>query len=204
MTYPAPIRALPLLQALVLAFSLSLGEVAIAQGNFDDPTPPRKLTPEEKSSERAARDKLAAKVLEKLYQVDPKSKELVDASAGYAVFDIASIYAILFVGQKGSGVMIDNATKKPTYMLSARVGTGPGVGAQRAYQVFVFKSKGAMEQFKLAGGTGGDVTASVSTGSDGVVYSFNPDINIYQIPAAGIAVQASWGGTVYTLDGDLN
>jgi hypothetical protein len=28
-------------------------------------------------------------------------------------------------------------------------------------------------------------------------------IDIYQIPESGMALQASWGGTVYTVDPDL-
>ena len=121
------------------------------------------------------------------------------------MFDITSIYAILFVGQKGKGVLIDNAAKKkPTYMTSARAGTGPGAGKQRVFQIFVFKSKGSMSQFVLAGGLGGDVGASVSTGKDGSVRSFNPEIDIYQIPESGYALQASWGGTVYSVDAELN
>jgi lipid-binding SYLF domain-containing protein len=88
-------------------------------------------------------------------------------------------------------------------MLSARAGTGPGVGKQRVYQIFVFKSKGAMDQFILAGGAGGDVSASVSSGKDGMVRSFNPNIDIYQVPESGMALQASWGGTVYSVDAQL-
>ena len=115
----------------------------------------------------------------------------------------AAIYAILLVGQKGKGVLFDNKTKKPTFTLSNRAGTGPGIGKQRVYQIFVFKTKGAMDQFVLAGGTGGDIGASVGTGKDGSVYSFNPQINIYQIPLSGMAVQASWGGTIYSVDTQL-
>ena len=37
------------------------------------------------------------------------------------------------MGQKGKGVLFDNATKAPTYMLSARAGTGPGLGKQKAF-----------------------------------------------------------------------
>jgi lipid-binding SYLF domain-containing protein len=161
------------------------------------------LTPAEKQAAQEVRLKMAATGLEKLYQADPKAREAVEKAVGYAVFDITSIYAILFVGQKGTGVMFDNATKKPTFMVSARAGTGPGVGKQRVYQVFVFKSKEAMSQFTLAGGLGGDVSATVSTGTGGGVRSFNPTVDIYQIPESGLAVQASWGGTVYSVDTQL-
>ena len=177
---------------------LTGGQFAIAQSE-EQP----KLTAEEKEAERKARLQLAADGLEKLYKLQPEARQAVEKSAGYAVFDVSAIYAILFVGQKGKGVLFNNATKKPTYMLSNRAGTGPGIGKQRVYQIFVFKSKSAMDQFVLAGGTGGDVSASVSTGKDGSVRSFNPSIDIYQIPESGMAVQASWGGTVYSVDSQL-
>jgi lipid-binding SYLF domain-containing protein len=183
---------------LLAAGLVTGGPSAIAQS---DEQP--KLTAEEKEAERKARLKLAADGLAKLYKVQPEARQVVEKAVGYAVFDITSIYAILFVGQKGKGVLFDNATKKPTYMLSNRAGTGPGVGKQRVYQVFVFKNKGAMDQFVLAGGLGGDVGASFSTGKDGSVRSFNPSIDIYQVPESGMAVQASWGGTVYSVDSQL-
>jgi len=162
-----------------------------------------KLTPEQKEAERSKRLKVAETALEKLYKLQPEARAAVEKAAGYAVFDITSIYAILFVGQRGTGVLIDNATKKPVFMSCQRAGTGPGAGKQRVYQVFVFKSKEAMGQFTLAGGLGGDVSGSVSTGTGGMVRSFNPSVDIYQVPESGMAVQASWGGTVYSVDSDL-
>jgi len=192
---------------LLCAASLPLGQGAIAQSNgknSKEQASTSKLTPEQKEAARNAELKMAATGLEKLYAVQPEARKSVERAVGYAVFDITSIYAILFVGQKGKGVLFDNANKKTTFMLSTRAGTGPGVGKQRVYQIFVFKNKGALDQFVLTGGTGGDVSASVSTGTGGMVRSFNPNIDIYQIPESGMAVQASWGGTVYTVDSDLN
>lgn len=162
------------------------------------------LTPEQREAERKGRLKFAADTLEKLYAVQPEARKAVEGAAGYAVFDISAIYVILFVGQTGKGVVIDNKTKKPTYMLATRAGTGPGIGAQRVHQVFVFKTRGAMEQFLLAKGTGGDVGVSVSAGKDGSVRSFNPYIDVYQITEKGIALQANWGGTLYSPDEQLN
>jgi lipid-binding SYLF domain-containing protein len=158
---------------------------------------------EAREAERGARLKLAAEGLDKLYRLQPDARAAVEKGAGYAVFEVNSIYAIMFVGQKCQGVLFDNATKKPTFMISTRVGTGPGVGKQKVYQVFVFKNKSALEQFVLAGEAGGDLGASVSTGTGGMTRSFNPSIDIYQIPESGMALQASWGGTVYTVDDRL-
>ena len=36
-----------------------------------------------------------------------------------------------------------------------------------------------------------------------MVRSFNPQIDIYQISISGMALQASWGGTVYSVDSQL-
>ena len=190
----------------ILAFALMFAagtwfgnQPAQAQSDTQDSTTPQ-LSPAEKDAERKARRDLAAEALSRLYKAQPEARKAVEESAGYAVFDITSVYVILFVGQKGTGVLFDNGSKKVTYMSSARVGTGPGVGKQRVFQIFVFKAKDAMEQFMVAGGLGGDVNATYSAGEDGMVRSFNPYIDIYQIPESGMAVQASWGGTVYTVD----
>lgn len=185
---------------LLAALLLNGDRLALAQ-SAGPPEPP--LSPAEKEEARKARLKLAADGLERLYKLHPEARASVEKAPGYAVFDITAIYAIFFVGQKGTGVMFDNKTSKPTYMQSMRAGTGPGIGKQRVYQVFVFKNKGAMDQFVLAGGTGGDVGASFSAGKDGSVISFNPEIDIYQIPESGMALQASWGGTIYSVDAQL-
>ena len=199
------IRLAPLAGALLLAAaSLALTPIALAQSNKSKEPAASKLTPAEKEAGRNAALKLSADALDKLYKLHPEARKAVEGAVGYAVFDITSIYAILFVGQKGKGVLFDNKSKKTTFMTSSRMGTGPGAGKQRVFQIFVFKSKSAMDQFVLTGGMGGDVSGSISTGTDGSVRSFNPSIDIIQIPESGMAVQASWGGTVYSVDSDLN
>jgi lipid-binding SYLF domain-containing protein len=200
------IRFTSIASAILLFFAASLpwGQGASAKSESKEGASGSKMTAQEKDAERAARQKLADDALAKLYAMEPAARKNVESAPGYAVFDITSIYAIMFVGQRGKGVLIDNKSKKITYMSSSRMGTGPGAGKQRVFQVFVFKKKGAMDQFVLAGGLGGDVGASFSTGTGGSVRSFNPEIDIYQIPESGMAVQASWGGTVYSVDSDLN
>ena len=185
---------------VAIAACLSFAPAAHAQ----DKKSSSKLSPEQKEAARAARLKLADEALQKLYALQPEARKAVEGAVGYAVFDITSVYAILFVGQRGQGVLRNNATKKDTFMTCQRAGTGPGVGKQRVFQVFVFKNKGAMDQFVLTGGLGGDISGSVSTGTGGSVRSFNPSIDIYQIPESGMAVQASWGGTVYAVDKELD
>jgi lipid-binding SYLF domain-containing protein len=89
-------------------------------------------------------------------------------------------------------------------MNTARGGTGPGIGYQRLYQVFIFKSESALAQFKVGDSAGADVSGSATLGTTGKQYSLNPYITVYQVSEKGYAVQANWGGTAYLVDPDLN
>ncbi len=162
-----------------------------------------KLSVKERDAERAERLTIRDNGLAMLYKAQPDAQKSVEAAAGYAVLDVTAVYIILFVGQSGKGVLVDNTSKKVTYMSSKRVGTGPGAGKQRVFQVFVFKEKTSMDKFVLSGGVGGDVGVSVTMGSQAMVRSFNTNIDIYQIAESGFALQAGWGGTAYSVNKDL-
>jgi lipid-binding SYLF domain-containing protein len=142
--------------------------------------------------------------LDKLLAENPAAKAEIEAAAGYAVFNISTVNALVLVEAHGKGVVFDNKTQKPTFMLTARAGTGPGLGYQRLYQIFVFKSAAALAQFKVGDAAGGDVSAAATLGTAGKQYSFNPYITVYQLSEKGFAVQANWGGTVYLVDPNLN
>ena len=164
----------------------------------------RNLDAAQIQKERDALLGMAKTGLDQLYAQDPKARAAVEGAAGYGVFDMSSVNVVLVVGARGKGVIVDNANKKPTFMRAARAGTGPGVGYQDLYQIFVFKSREAMDQFKLGGKAGADVGASVTAGSAAQQVSFNPNITVYQVSQSGFAVQANWGGTGYFVDPDLN
>jgi lipid-binding SYLF domain-containing protein len=179
-----------ILRPILAAFSL-LAAVALAA---DDPA---KL--EEK---RQAILKMRNTTLERLYKENAEAKDVIGKGAGYAVFDATGVNLVLYVGGKGSGVMVDKASEKPVYMSMVRAGTGPGLGYKEFKQVIVFKNKQAMELFQTAGL---DVGASFDFGS--VLahgQSFHPDFALYTITEKGFTVQANWGGTKYFKDGELN
>lgn len=163
-----------------------------------------KLAPEERKKRQDAIRAFADESLAKLYAINPEAKKAVESAPGYAVFDLSAVNIILFVGQRGKGLLVDNKNGKPTYMLATRAGTGPGIGYREIRQVFVFKSKAAMDQFMLGDAVGGDVSAAVSVGKESGQLSFNPYIDVYQITEKGLAVEAQWGGTVYRVDPELN
>ena len=132
----------------------------------------------ERDAERAERLAIRDNGLAMLYKTQPEVQKAVEAAAGYAVLDVTAVYIILFVGQSGKGVLVDNASKKVTYMSSKRVGTGPGAGKQRVFQIFVFKEKSAMDTFVLSGGVGGDIGVAATMGSHTMLRSFNKNIDI--------------------------
>lgn len=163
-----------------------------------------KLTEQQIQERRDQMDAIAAKALERLYAEQPEVKAEIEAAAGFGVFDITTVNAVMYVGATGPGVIIDNKTGHRTYMRAIRAGTGPGIGFQETFQVFVFKSDIALGQFRVGDSAGGDIGASATIGTLGGQVSFNPYISVYLLNEMGFAVQANWGGTGYVIDPYLN
>jgi lipid-binding SYLF domain-containing protein len=185
---------------LLLAGILLLGACQTMQPTAQ----PENLSQEQIAEQRKQVDDMAAKALERLYAEKPEVKAEIEESAGYGVFDITSINAVMYVGATGPGVIIDNKTGHRSYMRAIRAGTGPGIGFQEVYQIFVFKSDFALSQFRVGDAAGGDIGASATLGTMGGQVSFNPYISVYLLSEMGFAVQANWGGTGYVLDPNLN
>ena len=188
---------------LALLFTASLGLLS-ACSTADKQPEKRDLDATQVRQERDRALAMAKTALVKLYATDPDARAVVEGAAGYGVFDITTVNALVVVGARGPGVIFNNATGKPTYMQAIRAGTGPGLGYQTLYQIFVFKSAEALDQFKIGGKAGGDVGASATAGSKGGTISFNPEIDVYQVTEKGFALQANWGAAGYYVDPDLN
>jgi lipid-binding SYLF domain-containing protein len=141
--------------------------------------------------------------LERLFAEHPAAKAQLEAAAGYAVFELNSVNAVWVIGQLGRGMLVNNKTRVPHYMMAMRAGTGPGIGYQELRQVFVFANETSMEMFLLGNAAGADLNASATLGTMNVQQSFNPFVTTYQTTDVGFAVQANWGGTVYVSDPDL-
>ena len=163
-----------------------------------------KLTTQQVAEQRDKTLTMADAALARLYAQNPAVRKEIEQAAGYGVFDITTINAVLLVGAKGPGVIFDNKTKTPTFMTSMRAGTGPGVGYQELFQIFVFKSSEALDQFKVSDKAGGDLMASTTVGTNALQVSANPFITVYQLSEKGYALQANYGGAVYVVDPDLN
>jgi hypothetical protein len=166
------------------------------------------LTQQEIIEKRAATLKMAQVGLDALLKQNPAAKKDIDAAEGYAVFNATNVNIVLIVVARGEGVLFDKRRKEPVFMQDLKTGEGLGAGYQTQYQIVIFKTASAIDQFLLStidGQQGGiDVDANFSAGSGGTIRSFNPNITIYTVGLSGYDLQANWGGALYLVDQQLN
>ena len=166
------------------------------------------LTSEEVIQKRDTTLKMANTGLAALIKQNPAVQKEIDQAAGYAVFTTTNINIVLLVVARGEGVLFDKRRKEPIFMQALKTGEGLGAGYQDQYQVAIFKTPGAIDQFLLTsidGHRGGiDVDANFSAGSGGTIRSFNPEITFYTVGLSGYDLQANYGGTLYLVDQQLN
>lgn len=166
------------------------------------------LTPAEIIQKRDATLKMSKTGLDALIKQKPEVQKEIDQAAGYAVFTTTNVNIVLIVVARGEGVLFDKRRKEPIFMQALKTGEGLGAGYQDQYQVAIFKTPGAIDQFLLTsidGKRGGiDVDANFSAGSGGTIRSFNPDITFYTVGLSGYDLQANYGGTLYLVDQQLN
>jgi len=153
--------------------------------------------------------KMAAEVLQDLYKVDPPSQAAVQKAAGYAVFDNMGVNVLLLSTARGSGLAVNNKTKKETFMKMGSVGAGLGMGVKDYDVVFVFENAKALAHFLNSGWSGsGQADAAAKAGDKGGAYSgaaeVAPGVWVYQITKNGLALQLTLQGTKYYKDDDLN
>lgn len=166
------------------------------------------LTTAEIMQKREATLAMSKTGLAALIKQKPSVQNEIDQAAGYAVFTSTNVNILLLVVARGEGVLFDKRRKDPIFMQALKTGEGLGAGYQDQYQVAIFKTPGAIDQFLLTsidGRRGGvDVDANFSAGSGGTIRSFNPEITFYTVGLSGYDLQANYGGTLYLVDKQLN
>ena len=166
------------------------------------------LAQDEKAKKQAEVKKVTAASLEKFYKANPKLKEAVAKSPGYAVF---TTYGISFIigGAGGKGLVHDMKTKKDTYMDMAQASAGLQVGAAQNETLIIFKSQKAMEQFVNSGwefGGGGTAQAGVAGKQAGAGGGENiiADASYYTLTKNGLEAGGALAGTKFWKDKELN
>jgi lipid-binding SYLF domain-containing protein len=165
-----------------------------------------KDTPDKK---RDKSRKMAAQTLEDLYKLQPPSRELIQKSAGYAVFSNMGANLFLLSTARGAGIAVNSTTKQDTFMKMISAGAGLGIGVKDYRVVFAFETEQALSSFLNSGWDGSAQTdAAAKTSKSGGAYSgaasVAPGVWVYQITKKGLALQLTLQGTKYYKDDDLN
>jgi lipid-binding SYLF domain-containing protein len=195
-------RLAPSIFTLVLG-TFCLTNTAFAQ--FSNPFGPQKTV----TQQREDILKTSTTTLKALYQVQPKAKELIEKSVGYATFSNFGMKILIAGGGTGSGVVIPRDGAKPIYMNMAEVQAGLGLGIKSFQNIFVFQTQAAMNDFVNSGWTfGGQVTAAAKYENNGDAYqdaaTVAPGVLMYQLTDSGLAAEITGKGTKYYKNTDLN
>jgi len=91
-------------------------------------------TAEKRGNIRKQRDEMLAE----LYASKPPMKKTIKHAAGYATFKQVNVNLFLLATANGYGVVVDNRTKKETFMRMGSIGGGIGAGVKDVRVIFVF------------------------------------------------------------------
>jgi lipid-binding SYLF domain-containing protein len=147
--------------------------------------------------------------LERLYREAPGTREKIKRAAGYGTFSNANVNLIFASAGGGYGVVVDNATKKRTYMRMALGGIGLGLGVKDYRVVMIFKDRTTLNRFVESGWDfGAHADAAAKAGETGGELSGEGDIRsgieVFSMTESGLALQATVAGTKYWKDDNLN
>jgi lipid-binding SYLF domain-containing protein len=153
--------------------------------------------------------KVSRETLARLYKAQPSAKKAIEGAAGYAVFSNFGMKILVAGGGSGSGIAVDNKTKKATYMKMVEVQAGLGMGVKKFRVVFVFDTQKGLNDFVNSGWEfGGQTTAAAKAGDQGLALSgavsVAPGVWMYQLTDTGLAAEITGKGTKYYKDSDLN
>jgi lipid-binding SYLF domain-containing protein len=98
---------------------------------------------EKQANVRKKRDEMLAE----LYRTKPEMKAVLSKAKGYATFSQMDMNLFLLASGNGYGVLVDNRTKKETFMRVASLGGGVGFGVKDIRVIFVFHDTNAMKGF---------------------------------------------------------
>jgi len=162
-----------------------------------------------KAQKQAEVRKTVNETLNRLYKLQPTSKEVIEKAAGYAVFSNFGMKIFFAGGGSGKGIAVNNATKKETFMKMLEVQAGLGMGIKKFRLVWVFQSEEALSSFINSGwelGTQATAAAQYDDKGAGMAgaVAISKGVWLYQLTDDGLAVELTAKGTKYYKDDDLN
>jgi lipid-binding SYLF domain-containing protein len=164
---------------------------------------------EKKKKKQAKVLEMKDKALADLIKGKPEVASEINNAPGYAVFDNNGIHLLLLATSRGNGVVISNGSAPPFFMKMRQIGAGPGIGVKDYRVIFVFKTAAAMSKFKSGGwDSTAEADAAAKTKDSGGAASATGssvgDTRVYTITKKGVALQATFGGTKFSKNDDLN
>jgi len=162
-----------------------------------------------KAQKQAEVRKTANETLNRLYKLQPGSKEAIQNAAGYAVFSNFGMKIFVAGTGSGKGIAVNNATKKETFMKMLEVQAGLGIGVKKFRLVWVFLTEAALNGFINSGwelGSQATAAAKYDDKGGGVAgaLAISKDVWLYQLTDKGVAAELTAKGTKYYKDDDLN
>lgn len=155
-------------------------------------------------AKRKVIDAMAGETLERLTIREPKAKELMEKAYGYAVFDNFK-FGIGISGAGGTGVAVERASGKRTYMKMGSAGIGLTLGGQKYRVVFLMQDSQTFERF-VTKGWYADASARAAAGKEGGASgtAFVNGLAIYQLNDSGLMASVDVASTWYSKDEELN
>ncbi len=98
---------------------------------------------EKRANIRKQRDEMLAQ----LCGGNPDMKKVLKKAAGYATFKQVNVNLLLLATANGYGVVVNNQTKKETFMRMGSLGGGIGAGVKDVRVIFIFHDATVMKQF---------------------------------------------------------
>jgi len=169
----------------------------------------KSLTPAQKEEHRAAERKIARETLEQLYKAHPSARQAVARSAGYAVFSDIGFHIVYGGSEHGSGIAVNNATKRETFMKMFEIEPGLGIGVAKFRLVLVFETAAEYNRYVTSGWeAGAHVLAAAKSTSSGGAYAgamtLTSGVHMYQLTEKGLIAGISLTGGKFYVDKELN
>jgi hypothetical protein len=164
-------------------------------------------TPEE---ERASTLAMREEALAALYAENPKLREEVEKSAGYAVFSSFSVHPGMLSFASGYGVLSNKISGEDTFVHWERLTIGPGIAVKGLYSLYLIYDPALMEHYEGGKWTAfGQAEASFVFGDFGGAlegaWVFNSKADAYYVTHTGVALELELFGVGHMgISDDLN
>jgi len=183
---------------LAATATLLLGFVPLALASSAPDAESKEAKAEAKAqAQREEIDAMAQKALDQVLAENPGARQLLDESAGHAVFDNWHT-SFALAGGSGVGVAVRKSDGARTYMKMRTVGIKIGFGIQKCQVVLLFQTPERFRRFVESGWeaeAGADAAAGTEGGSVGA--GWRDGLAVYQITEKGLMLSADLSGTKY-------